>query len=42
MSKYKDNFNFIFILIKKIFWKYPRFFGENLGTNSQNFKAHVI
>ena len=39
-SKYKVDFNFIFISIEKIFWKYPNFFGENPGTN-QNFIAHV-
>ena len=41
-SKYKVDFNFIFISIEKnIFWKYPKFFGENPGTN-QNFTAHVL
>jgi len=40
-SKYKVDFNSIFISIeKKILWKYPKYFGENLGTN-QNFIAHV-
>ena len=33
--KYKVNFNFIFIYIKKIFWKYPIFFGENPGINQK-------
>ena len=32
------QFNLIFISIRKIFWKYPNFFGENPGTN-QNFIA---
>ena len=33
-SKYQVDFNFIFISIeKKIFWKYPKCFGENPGTN---------
>ena len=33
-SKYKVDFNFNFISIeKKIFWKYPKYFGENPGTN---------
>ena len=40
-SKYKVDFNFICISIEKIFWKYPTFFKENLGTN-QNFIAHVL
>ena len=41
-SKYKADFNLIFISFEKeIFWKYPRFFGENAGTN-QNFIAHVL
>ena len=40
-SKYKVNANFIFISIEKIFWIYPKFFGENPGTN-QNFIAHVL
>jgi len=31
-SKYKVDFNFIFISIEKILWKYPKFFGENMGT----------
>jgi len=40
-SKYKVDFNFNFILIEeKIFWKYPKFYGEDSGTN-QNFIAHV-
>jgi len=40
-SKYKVDFNFIFISIEKIFWKYPKFVGENPGTNP-NFIAHVL
>ena len=33
-SKYKVDLNFIFISMKKkIFWKYPKFVGENPGTN---------
>ena len=41
-SNYKVDFNFILISIeKKIFWKNPKFFGENPGTN-QNFIALVI
>ena len=41
-SKYKVDFNFNFISIeKKIFWKYPKLFGENPGTN-QIFIAHVL
>ena len=27
--------------LKNNFWKYPIFFGENMGTN-QNFIAHVL
>ena len=39
-SKYKvDLILFSFQLIK-IFWKYPKFFGENPGTN-QNLTEHV-
>ena len=41
-KKNKVEFNFIFILIeKKIFWKYPKFFGVNSGAN-QNFIAHAL
>ena len=32
-SKYKVDFHFIFISIKKIFWIYPKIFGENPWTN---------
>jgi hypothetical protein len=39
-SKYKVDFNFIFIAIQKIFWKYPKLFLENPGIN-QNCIAHV-
>ena len=32
-SKYEVDFNCIFISIEKIFWKDPKYFGENPGTN---------
>ena len=35
------DFNFIFISIEKIFWKYPKYFGKNPGTN-RNIIAHVL
>ena len=40
--KYKVNFNFIFILIEKIFCKYPKFVGENPGTKLKLYSTHAI
>ena len=43
-TKQSQNIKLILILFlikKKIFWIYPKFFGENLGSK-QNFMAHVL
>ena len=38
-SKYKVDFKLFFISIEnKIFWKYPKFFGENPGKPIKNLE----